>query len=183
MHPREMSTLTVTLQDFRVQVAALGADVEMIATNLSSGRTVEAAGFTTPRFMLPEQQPQAARWRVPGAGSIALQRVLATWVPPSLEDVLDVPEVTHDEFWRSRGRFLTAAAAVAVELAVHARPIGREVEGGAEWRTVDPGDFPEQARELLPAARAALTECAGFYLRRMSMAGAPFMPGAWAVAR
>jgi hypothetical protein len=109
-----------------------------------------------------------------------LRAIFSGWQAPDLAAVAAVEMDTRElerELYQARQAFLEAAAAVTTEYGAYGAVYPQRLEDGSHWRRVAPGDFPPQARELVPAAQAALSRWAVAWLAAASLVeGAGFLP-------
>lgn len=174
----DLGTLRDAVTIFRETAMGQAAQVEQAAVSPAGLREVEAEGWQQPVWAPPGRF--RADSRLLAAGEPVLRRTLSGWVAPDLEAVAAV-EISdrelENELYRARAAFIEQAAAVAVEFACFGAVYPRRLDDGGHWRHVAPGDFPEQAHELVPAAQAALSRWALVWLSAASMVeGAAFLP-------
>ncbi len=177
MDIKELTSLSKALLYFRGAVNDTVPHIEYEARNPASVLEIEAEGWERPAW--------GVQWRADKrlleCGGPVLKRVLAGWVPPTLEELVafDWPgwqSVNNELDWK-RMAFVRACAEVAARYAAHGEPYRRVLHDGTAPLRVEPGTFPEEADEFVPAARAALTEYALLWLGTAGRTdGASFLP-------
>lgn len=172
MRNEDLGSLGTALTYFRLRVTGMAQDVETgAAVDAGANREVEAEGWTPPAW----GEGWRANMRLLGAGEPVLRRIVSGWTAPTLEDVLQV-DVDENALGAARLAFVVAAAAVAVEVAVHGRPYPRDLEDRTHFRRTEPGHMPEQAEALMGAAREALTVYACRWLAAAGRVEGSFLP-------
>ncbi|BBN97241.1 hypothetical protein DEGR_39740 (plasmid) [Deinococcus grandis] len=177
MNTKELTSLGTALLYFRGNVEALAPYVEQQAMHPACGLEIVAEGWERPAW---GQQWRADK-RLLECGGPVLKRVLAGWVPPTLDELVefDWPGwwMTENELGRVRMSFVRACAEVAARYAAHGDPYPYRLDDGTAPCRVAPGAWPAEAAVLVPEAQAALTAYALMWLSSAGRVdGASFLP-------
>lgn len=125
-------------------------------------QVIGADGEPVRRDFGGELRVLTADWRLSeSVGLRAVDSVLSGWELPRWSTVEQVPRA--EDVHAAGVVWVRAVAEVAARIAAH----GRAVKGSSDalaWRAVAAGPLPEEARELLEPARAALTTWARCWL-------------------
>lgn len=177
MNAKELTSLNTALLYFRGNVEALAPYVEHDARHPAGVLEIEAEGWERPAW--------GVQWRADKrlleCGGPVLKRVLAGWVPPTLEELVafDWPgwRAVENDLARARMSFVRACAEVAARYAAHGAPYPYRLDDGTAPCRVDPGAWPPEAAALVPEAQAALTAYALTWLSSVGrVGGASFLP-------